>query len=738
MDIDPEIYKQLLHTFEAEFNEQVEELTKCLIELEKSDDQERACELLNQMFRVAHTIKGAARSVEIMSVGEVAHALEDLFSVIKNDPEIVTPAMVDLCFKGIDHMCQIMTAKYKHDKDIAIDEQLLLLLRSSNDCGSEGNSAASKVKPSGLDKEANVANAEVKSTRGSDAEFVRVGVDLLDKITSLCDEVQGAKLQYEDAILELHRMQFEHESLFEDIKVKLLNNTGRSIQDGEADSMKSSVSSGLNMSAKLARLQTEMNACNRGLGLVSASLQDQVKQIRMVPVEMILTPMMRSARELSRSMDKEVSVNLVGGDCLVDKYILDRIKDPMMHLLRNAIDHGVESKEIRTSRGKNRSGTITISVKSEGDRISLSMEDDGGGIDVHSVRALAASKGLITSGSSMSDDDVMQLLFHPGFSTKEFITDVSGRGVGLDVVMSNVQAINGNVRVISELKRGTTFSLIIPLTVLTDRGLIIGLGNQHFAIPTSSVVSVTSLMGSDVIAVPGGHALIVDEKPVPLRRLSHVLDMASKSKTKNIPVVVVRNGVQTVAFEVDSIESEKEIVIKNLSMPLCAIKNVSGAALTGRGEVIIVLNPSELVDTALTSYDTEAVVCEQDVKSTQHKKKVLVVDDSITTRTLESNILKMYGYEVRACVDGEDAWNTINSEAFDAIITDVEMPHMNGFDLAKLVKQDNRYSEIPVVIVTSLGSDEDKRRGIEVGADAYLVKSQFDTRSLINTVERLI
>ena len=342
----------------------------------------------------------------------------------------------------------------------------------------------------------------------------------------------------------------------------------------------------------------------------------------------------------------------------------------------------------------------------------------------------------------MDAQSKLELIFRPGFSSKEVITDLSGRGVGLDVVGVNVRKLNGSVRLETVPGAGTTFTLKVPLTLSTERGLHVRAGGEDMVIPSTAVERILEIDAAQVLDVAGSQAILVNGKAAALRNLAATLMLPPRvvSQSERIPVVIVSKGWTQVAFVVDEVAGEREIVVKRLLPPLRSVPHVSGATLTGSGDIMMVLNVSDMVDSAQrqsgkTGFAQATPSASGAMAQTPH---ILIVDDSITTRTLEKGILEAHGYRVTVAVDGARGWELLQQEQFDLVVTDVEMPTMNGFELTEKIKTTPPTAHIPVIVVTSLAKEEDKRRGIEVGADAYIVKGEFETQVLLNAVSQLI
>jgi chemotaxis protein histidine kinase CheA len=339
----------------------------------------------------------------------------------------------------------------------------------------------------------------------------------------------------------------------------------------------------------------------------------------------------------------------------------------------------------------------------------------------------------------MSESDIVDIIFMPGFSTKNIVTNISGRGVGLDVVKSNMVGLKGHISVESRLGVGTTFTLRVPLTLSSERGLFVQCGDQKLVLPTNYIERVMLSRFDDIVSVSGGQAIIIDNHTIPCCRLANVLRLPLYNTSDNeFPTIIVSNSNYSIAFFVDKILGEREMIVKSFQPPMNNIKYVSGATLLEHNELAMVLNVDDLIMSAL---NTKQKVLVQEVKvekQQDEKLHILVVDDSITTRTLEKNVLENKNYQVTTAVNGQEAWDLLQKQRFALMITDINMPIMDGFTLTERVKSDDRLRELPIIIVTSLGSDAEKSRGVEVGADAYIVKSEFESSALLDVVEQLV
>jgi len=477
-------------------------------------------------------------------------------------------------------------------------------------------------------------------------------------------------------------------------------------------------------------------------------LQLRMKEIRMLPVSTIFNTMPRLVRDIAVAQQKEINLIIEGDETELDKKVLESIKDPLIHLLRNSVDHGIETPDERESAGKPRQGTIRLSAFHKGGNVIIEIEDDGKGFDIERIKETILKKGYATEEelANMSEREITNFVFMSGFSTAKIITDVSGRGVGLDVVKTDIEKLKGNVIIDTQKGQGTKFTLQLPLTIAIIQALLIRCNKEVFAIPLLSIDESISVKSNEIYSIENREAIRVRGKTISVVRLSEILDLPeddtnmqpAKKEKDQIPVVIISLMDKLVGFIVDEIIGEQEIFIKSLGDHIGKLNNISGATVLGNGQVIVILDVVDLINSAKLSHPSFKRVKEKTAKKIAEKKRILIAEDSLTTRELERSILESEGYIVKTAMDGIDALNVISQEQFDLIICDIEMPRMNGFELCKAIKQNPETKDIPVIIVTSLDKEEDKRRGIEVGAQAYIVKSSFDQSNLLDAIERLI
>jgi two-component system chemotaxis sensor kinase CheA len=496
--------------------------------------------------------------------------------------------------------------------------------------------------------------------------------------------------------------------------------------------------------SQVEELRRNLAADARRMGQVTNDLQEAVRRTRMLPVSAVFDTFPRMVRDLAKDLGKKATLELAGGDTEVDRSVLEQIKGPLTHLLRNCLDHGLEKPAERTAVGKAGEGLIKLSAAQRGGRIVIEVEDDGSGIDVERIREVAVEKNLVPTteaAQALSDREAMRLIFRSRLSTAPIITDVSGRGVGLDVVRANVERLHGVIDVDSKPGEGTRFILSLPLTVATTYCLLVQVVGQTFALPITNVGRIMRVEPHDIDSSNGRAAMRMEGGPVPVARLEDVLGMDDGGDATVVPrqpAVVIESAERRVAFLVSALAGAQEVVIKNLPKPLERVRCTAGATILGTGEVVMILNIGDLVLAAESSGARSVRAPVVDEAAETRTMTVLVVDDSIVTRMLEKSILEAAGYDVAVASDGLEAWNLMQSEEYDLMVSDINMPRLDGFDLTTKVRASDTLKNLPIVLVTSRDSPEDRERGVEAGADAYIVKSAFSQDRLLDTIRRLI
>ncbi|MEK6655909.1 MAG: hybrid sensor histidine kinase/response regulator [Nitrospirota bacterium] len=732
MAFSDEEFQRLMDIFRDEGSEYLKRLGDCLLHLEK---EPKNTALLEEIFRNAHNLKGAARILGLTEIARIAHDLESIFSLAKDGKLAITPERIDAITESIDAISSLLTADVKEEA-VNIQEPVKQIHRGFAET-----------------REARQETPVKFGRRVSDSQFlstVKVSTEKLDNMMNQVGELLISKMRFEQRMDETNSLAALCEGLIKDIsrlkreelRLKGIKKTrSYTNQDKRGAEIVENVSVGLaRLNDELTRFTSDFYENQIDLGIVTGGLEESVKNIRMLPLSTIFETMPKMVRDLSRKLSKKVDLKMEGETIELDKRILEGLKDPMVHLITNCIDHGIEQPDERRKAGKNEDGIINITAAAVGGYIEIAVEDDGRGISVDKIKERALKNGLVTEDmlSGLSKEQLINFVFEPGFSTSDIITDISGRGVGMDIVKKNIGDLNGLISIQSEYGKGSRITIRVPLTLVTVRVILIDISGEVCALPETAIDRILSVKEEQIFTIGDSEVFRESGDILPIGRLSHILGFSKKEDEdadNEYPAIILEGGEKKAAFIVDNIIGSETIILKNLTFPLTKVRNVSGAALLGDGRIAIVLNPADIIDSmkAVKPLPIKKVK-EREIE----KKSVLVVDDSITTRTLEKNILESSGYDVTLAVDGLDAYNKLQNKDFDIIVLDVQMPNMDGFAFTEKARNTQEFSNIPIILVTSLESDADKRRGIEVGADAYIVKRTFDQSNLLETIKRLI
>ncbi len=758
--------------FQEEAGEYLQRLNEGVITLEGDPGNK---ELIEQMLRDAHTLKGSSRMVGLMAISDVAHRLEDIMVKVRDGSLLYNSEMSDLFFEALDAIVFLSDNAGKPEAeslDVSALAAKLTVLADTGDADAAQNgshaaeSAAALAADSGHEEAHDEAHEEAHEpepegeggapTRAKREEklvskehaTIRIRTAQLDSLLNLVSEVVIAQIKADQRSIMLRNMQTGYGDVWEVwSKVKAVAAELAS-SDGDV---------GANLLDDVAELDSLIADHRRELAVLSkdyvddtarastvvADLQEQGMQLRMLPVSTIFNTFPRAVRDLAHDFKKEVQLTIEGADTELDKKVLEEINDPLVHIMRNAVDHGLESPEARVAAGKTPHGNIRMAARQEGDRIVIEVADDGKGIDPDQVRAAAVRKGYLsdTEAASLSDREATYLIFESGFSTAAIITEISGRGVGMDVVRQFViEKLKGSLDVESELGKGTTFRLTIPLTLAIIRALMLRVGDHMFAIPTASIEETLRVAPDQVLRVEGREVIRRQRRTVPLIKLGDILGVDQETpEGVKIPIATIGFSGHRMGFIVDSFIGEQQIVIKTLGTHLKRVENVAGVTILGAGEVVPILNVPDLMDNARSRSGLRTRGTEARGETREGPRQVLICEDSFTTRELERSIFEAAGYEVEVAMDGAQGLAKLRQGLdVDAVVTDVQMPNLNGFELTRAIKSDPTLQAVPVIIVTSLERDEEKAEGIEAGADAYITKSVFNQDTLLETVERLI
>ena len=755
---------QRLFAMEAEGR--LDTLVDELLELEKGG---ATPEVVASLFREAHTIKGGAAVVGMPHVARVAHALEDLLEEVRRERRGVDTALIDAVLAGVDAirtLIPLAVAGQEHEK-VAFDAEQRLRIAVGGPPVVDDKAAAGPdvTAPAAAPGEAAgsgsgapggwcfrpetaarpAAPGATPSVRASAAPDVTVPAPSAaapPPVAPAAPPPAPAREHHAgDGSVEAHGAADGAAGHAEparatatemlQIPVHRIDELVRLIGEASAATLRLG-------SALLERLERDPSGLTEYRDLVRSlnELQELALHARMIPVMSLAPRLRRAVRDLARETGKEVRFETRGDDAEIDRGVLERLADPLLHLVRNAVDHGVESADERRQKGKPAEGTIRLHAMQLGSEVVIAVSDDGRGIDVARVRETAGRTDR--SAIEMDDEAALYLIFRSGLTTATKVTGVSGRGVGLDAVRASLNAVRGRIEVRSDPGMGTEFRIAVPITMATLRCLVIKAGGQAFAIPLHSVRAV---LPSQPSATVGGRAMtMLDGRPVPISSLSAVLGTGNGAVG---PAVVLAGLTRSHAFTVDDLVDQRDVVVKGLGELVPRLPAVAGAGVQPDGSILLVLEAAGLIERARRmdngDRSQEAAGGGGHEEPVPHRAaSILVVDDALTVRELQRSIFENAGYRVRVAVNGEEALAEISHERPDLVLTDVQMPRMDGFELTEAIRKQPSLASLPVIILTSRGSDEDRRRGLECGADGYIVKSGFDQSALLSAVERLL
>lgn len=770
--------------FQEEADEHLARLNEGIIQLESDPHN---AELLDELFRVAHTLKGASKMVGILDVSEVSHKLEDMLAAMRAGRIEAGDDVSDMFFEALDalvFLADAASSDQKHDFDVEglCGRLAEVAARGRTEEGrdpaaAETRAALSKRKAEPkkpMPKKAKPTKADSKPEEASEKESAEENEPaategqalpgLSGKKAAMAATIRVKTAQVDKLLNLVGEMvigQIKSEQRLDDLKGLLVAAADMADQWGDmrgglAEIAQAAGPRGDELRLRVARIDESTDRMRRKAkeavssyaddtmrgSTVVRELQEEGMHLRMLPVATIFDAFPRAVRDMAKDFNKKISLNIVGADTQLDKKVLEEINDPLIHIVRNSIDHGIEPPEEREAAGKPSEGTIELAASQEGDHIVVTVTDDGRGIDPARIRSAAVNRGMLTTteAESLTDREAVFLVFETGFSTSQIITEMSGRGIGMDVVKEFiVEKLKGSVNIESRLGEGTQIILTLPLTLAIIRALLVRCSSQTFALPTTAVEETLTMSAEDVCKTQGREAVRLRRRTVPLVRLDRILGLPSKDgdHARKLQVVVVGLSGQRMGLVVDELAGEQQIVIKSLGSHLKRVPNVAGATILGAGEIVIILLVPDLMSAARTVMSSAVRQEGGEGEISRGPGRILIVEDSFTTRELERSIFEAAGYMVETAVDGMDALDQLEHAQFDLIVTDVQMPRLNGFELTATVKRDQRFAHIPVVIVTSLEREEEKRKGIEVGADAYVTKSVFNQDTLLEIVERL-
>ena len=766
----------LLELFSLEADAQTQVLTSGLLELERNPtraDQLEAC------MRAAHSLKGAARIVGVDAGVSVAHVMEDCLVSAQEGRLRLQPEHIDALLQGTDLLMRIATpgdqstgpkvieaylARLAHvlDPDAALlampqaassaamDSAALaaaahaLLATAAHELDDAGAAEPLLEAPEPVDGNAPTAVAtRSKRVSAGSERVLRVTAERLNSLLDLSSKalVETQRLKpYLATMQRLKRMQSQSLRALDGLKEQI-DATPQSLEIREAVAQ---VQSLLGETQQLLLQQTaELDEFGWHAGQRAQLLYDTALACRMRPFADVLTGQARMVRDLGRSLGKHVRLEIEGEKTQVDRDVLEKLEAPLTHLLRNAVDHGIESPEQRLLAGKPSEGVVRLRAAHQAGLLVLELSDDGAGVDLDRLRNSIVARQLspAATAAEMSEEELLSFLFLPGFSMRDKVTEVSGRGVGLDAVQHGIRQLRGAIELHQVAGQGSRFSLEVPLTLSVVRSLAVEVGGEAYAFPLAHIEHTLDLPAEQIVQLEGRQHFWYDGRHVGLVAATQLLQRPAGHAQDTLKVVVIREREAIYGVAVERFIGERTLVVMPLDTRLGKVQDISAGALLDDGSVVLLIDVEDMVrsvEKLLTTGRLERIDRRRGQAVELARKRVLVVDDSLTVRELQRKLLSNRGYEVAVAVDGMDGWNALRSEDFDLLITDIDMPRMDGIELVTLLRRDSRLQSLPVMVVSYKDREEDRRRGLDAGADYYLAKSSFHDDALLDAVLELI
>lgn len=774
--------KKYMRKFVDEANEYLSEMDKGLITLETDPNDK---ENLNTLFRAAHTIKGSSKVLGLEIISKLAHKMEDVFDKFRDgtltictevDDELLQALdklkeLVQATDKGIklteitgvDNLCDslqkictnpkpIKTKKSKtktkpddnesktvsEEKFNAVQSQLIKFADELSGMYHEGKRRASDKTQEELDTPSE-KRSSARTKRES--ETIRVKTSKLDEVIKIMGEVVSNQSALKTNFAQIESSKRDIENIINTLSSSL----GHS-KDNSQDTMKLVLEKIKYLNSKLATIIEDNSKFIGHNEVLSSDLQEKSLQLRMLPLSTIFDSYYRVIRDTAKGCNKKIKLHVHGGDTELDKNIMEMIEAPIMHMIRNAVDHGIETPKKRIKAGKHEQGSINLKAIHHSGNVQIKISDDGKGLSLDKIKEKAVKKGFYKASEIDKVDrkTLLNLIFAPGFSTSEFVTDISGRGVGMDVVKENITGkLKGSVEIDTKEGSGSTFTISLPLTLAILKVLKFTTSKQDFAIPINNIVELACIPTNDTFTAFNSRAILLRDSIIPVIDVHDCLNLPEQKellKNELILIIIEEQG-KKFALSVDALLNETNIVLKPLPKHIKNSKYLIGMSLSGHNDLTSILNVPYIISISGKNNGNRNTSHDNDTKSISLKKKdllILVVDDSENIRDIQKDILLTQGFTVDTAVDGQDGFEKAMSKNYDIIISDVDMPRLNGFEFTKKVKATDKHKDTPVIIITSRENDRDQISGMEAGASAYIVKKDFRESNLLATIEYLM
>ena len=794
---DKELMKKLKGVFIQEARERLNSMSSNLISLEQETAPSKQTPQLEEVYRDAHSLKGASRSIGLISIESIFQVLEDIFNEVKEGQFNITSELFDSLQNFIKTLNKIINSSEiessENVQELKKMEEIFIGYLSNNSIVSKDDrlniedkdaepvenveaseTSESTESPKTVEEKqpkTKPEEPEVKEETSEEQavpaaqETVRISSGKLDSLLLKSENMIRIKQMFYEHIPIMYQslnMINEYKQTYGSmssdyftIKQELVDTEGRDRRKSRKslekiiECIEENNNNLKSLEAALKQLLTIEKENQRNTEKIVDGLLYDVKEIAMLPFSNILFAFPIMVREISKKLDKNIKFTMKGEEIKLDRRILQEIKDSLIHLIRNCIDHGIENLSDRKELGKNEKGTVELNIsQNEGNKILIRIRDDGKGINADEIKEKVIDNNLLSQSEAdlLTDGQILEYIFHSGFSTKEIITDLSGRGLGLAIVKDKIESLGGKVFIDGKKGEYSEVQITLPVTLATFKGVLVETDKRIYVIPSNSLEEAVRVQSDSVKTVENKRTITYNKATYPLVRLASILGLNGTNineDKKHITAAIITKSNELMALEIDDIIEEQEILIKDLGPQLKKVTNLTGATILNSGEIVPILNVHDLFKSAT---NLSVVSSETGKKSKLDSKKIiiagkktmLVVEDSITSRILLKNILESAGYITETAVDGVDALTVLRSKKIDLVVSDIEMPRMDGFDLTSQIRVDKKMKDLPVVLVTSRSTQEDKEKGAEVGADAYIIKSEFDQTSLLDTIKTLL
>ncbi|MFA6103753.1 MAG: response regulator [Victivallaceae bacterium] len=777
-----ELRKRLQAAFREEAGERLLSIENHLVVLEKETSETESASAIETVFRDVHSLKGAARAVGLQPLEMFFQSAENVFSALKKGHLKYNSNITILLQRGIgsvecymktpdnpENMAELQGLCREMDSFMHGEKQSASAYKTKawNPSPKTESAAAPEITPSSRPVDVNEKktiaadrNATAADRSRNSGSSVRVNKEKIDGLLQESDELIALKMIFSERLNQLNELSGDMQGMdklqrsFKNILLRINREIKALEQDGTANSGKDNFQLSLellernleNLGGRLEHFSHQLSMLSRS-GLSDArtcskmidEFREELKTIALMPFSSLSSSFPRMMREIARETGRNFEFVMSGGDIEIDRRILDELRDPLIHLLRNSADHGIEPEGNRIAAGKSLSGRISLSVSVTSDKkIEIIVSDDGGGMDLDALRLKIAEKFNLPIGivNALPDDKVINYIFLSGFSTSKIITSLSGRGLGMAIVREKVENVGGTIRIDNRPGQGCTFTILLPAALSAQRGILLKAGGRMFALPTNGLLHAALTKRESISSIKGVPSITVRGDTIPVFDLAGILELQADKMQDVFPVLVMSVAGIKAALIVEAVIQEIEMIVKPLGCILRRVRNIAGVVITGSGAVVPVLNSRDLFKSGLGGQHGRLEMTQ--MKQDRKQPVIMIAEDSITSRTLLTNILEAAGYRVITAVDGMAAWKMLEQTRIDLLVSDIEMPRLDGFGLTEKIRADQRLTGLPVVLVTSLARREDREHGIACGADAYITKSDFSQNHLLETIERLL